>query len=147
MNTDEQSKKEYEVLVEQISPNSPIVSNCIRAFLSGGLICILGEVLLQLLEQTYTEDESALITSIILIGAAAVLTGFGLYEKMGKFCGAGTIVPITGFANSVVSAAIEFKKEGFILGMGTKMFILAGPVIVFGTITSMVVGFIYYIVG
>lgn len=144
MNTDEQSKKEYETLVEQISPNSPIVSNCIRAFLSGGLICILGEVLLQLLEQRYTEDESALITSIILVGLAAVLTGFGLYEKMGKFCGAGTIVPITGFANSVVSAAIEFKKEGFILGMGTKMFILAGPVIVYGTITSMIVGTVYY---
>lgn len=147
MKTDEQSKIEYGKMVDKISPNSPIVSNCIKAFISGGLICTLGEILLQILEQYNTEDDSALITSIILIGLSALLTGFGLYEKMGKYCGAGTIVPITGFANSVVSSAIEFKKEGYILGMGSKMFILAGPVIVYGTLTSMVVGLFYFLLG
>lgn len=147
MKTDEQSKIEYGKMVDKISPNSPIVSNCIKAFISGGLICTLGEILLQILEQYNSEDESALITSIILIGLSALLTGFGLYEKMGKYCGAGTIVPITGFANSVVSSAIEFKKEGYILGMGSKMFILAGPVIVYGTLTSMVVGLFYFLLG
>ena len=145
MNTDEKSKEEYEKLVEKVSPNSPIFSNCLRAFISGGCICIGGEILIQIFEQTHTQEEAALMTSIMLIGIAAVLTGLGIYEKLGKYCGAGTIVPITGFANSVVAAAIEFKKEGFILGMGSKMFILAGPVIVYGTLTSMIVGFIYFL--
>lgn len=147
MKTDEESKKAYGEMVDKVSPNSPIGTNCIKAFISGGLICVLGEYLLQTFEQTRTEDESALLTSIILIGLSAILTGFGLYEKMGKYCGAGTIVPITGFANSVVASAIEFKKEGFILGMGTKMFILAGPVIVYGTLTSMIVGLMYFLAG
>ena len=91
-----------------------------------------------------SETDAALWVSITLIGISAVLTAFGLYEKLGKFCGAGTIVPITGFANSVVSPAIEFKKEVF--GMAAKMFIVAGPVIVYGTLTSMAVGLIYYLV-
>lgn len=145
MKTDEESKQKYSDMVDEMSPNSPIFSNCIKAFISGGIICTLGEFLLQILEQRVTEDESALITSIILIALSAILTGLGVYEKLGKYCGAGTIVPITGFANSVVSAAIEFKKEGYILGMGSKMFILAGPVIVYGTLTSMIVGIVYYI--
>lgn len=144
MMTDEEKKKEYAKMVDKMSPDSPIFTNCIKAFVSGGIICTLGEIMLQILEQLYTEDESALITSILLIGLSAILTALGLYEKLGRYCGAGTIVPITGFANSVVSSAIEFKKEGFILGMGSKMFILAGPVIVYGTLTSMVVGAIYY---
>ena len=92
------------------------------------------------------EADAALWVSITLIGISAVLTAFGLYEKLGKFCGAGTIVPITGFANSVVSPAIEFKKEGMVFGMAAKMFIVAGPVIVYGTLTSMAVGLIYYLV-
>lgn len=142
-----QSKEEYSKMVEQASPKSPIGSNCLKAFISGGLVCVFGEILLQILERTYTEDESALLVSIILIAIAGILTGFGLYEKMGRYCGAGTIVPITGFANSVVSAAIEFKKEGYILGLGSKMFILAGPVIVYGVLTSIVVGIIYRIIG
>ncbi len=142
-----QSKEEYSKMVEQASPKSPIGTNCLKAFISGGLVCVFGEILLQILERTYTEEESALLVSIILIAIAGILTGFGLYEKMGRYCGAGTIVPITGFANSVVSAAIEFKKEGYILGLGSKMFILAGPVIVYGVLTSIVVGIIYRIIG
>ena len=99
-----------------------------------------------LYEKGISETDAALWVSITLIGISAVLTAFGLYEKLGKFCGAGTIVPITGFANSVVSPAIEFKKEGMVFGMAAKMFIVAGPVIVYGTLTSMAVGLIYYLV-
>lgn len=147
MNTSERAKQEYDQMVKKASPNSPIFMDCIKAFFSGGLICGLGQLLLDFYSKTYTEEEAALLLSITLIGIAAVLTAFGLYEKLGKFCGAGTIIPITGFANSVVSPAIEFKKEGFIFGTGAKMFILAGPVIVYGTVVSMIVGLIYYFVG
>ena len=134
-------------MVKKASPNSPILSNCIKAFVSGGLICVLGQALLMLYtKKGISEADAALWVSITLIGISAVLTAFGLYEKLGKFCGAGTIVPITGFANSVVSHAIEFKKEGMVFGMAAKMFIVAGPVIVYGTLTSMAVGLIYYLV-
>lgn len=147
MNTSERAKQEYDQMVKKASPNSPIFTDCIKAFFSGGLICGLGQLLLDFYSKTYTEEEAALLLTITLIGIAAALTAFGLYEKLGKFCGAGTIIPITGFANSVVSPAIEFKKEGFIFGTGAKMFILAGPVIVYGTVVSMIVGLIYYFVG
>ena len=134
-------------MVKKASPNSPILSNCIKAFVSGGLICVLGQALLMLYtKKGISEADAALWVSITLIGISAVLTAFGLYEKLGKFCGAGTIVPITGFANSVVCPAIEFKKEGMVFGMAAKMFIVAGPVIVYGTLTSMAVGLIYYLV-
>lgn len=134
-------------MVKKASPNSPIFTNCLKAFLSGGLICVLGQLLLNFYTgRSFSEEEAALLVSITLIGISAVLTAFGLYGKLGKFCGAGTIVPITGFANSVVSPAIEFKKEGFIFGMAAKMFIVAGPVIVYGTLTSMLVGCVYYFI-
>ncbi len=141
------AQKEYSKMVEKASPNSPIFTNCLKAFFSGGLICGIGQLLLDYLGKTYTADESALLVSAILIVASAILTGFGVYEKIGKVCGAGTIVPITGFANSVVSPAIEFKKEGYVLGMAAKMFVLAGPVIVYGTLSSLIVGLVYYFVG
>ena len=118
-----QAKQIYDKMVKEASPDSPIVLNCIKAFVSGGFICTIGQL------------------------ASAILTGLGLYGKLGKYCGAGTIVPITGFANSVVSPAIEFKKEGFVFGMAAKMFLIAGPVIVYGTLTSIIVGLIYYFVG
>lgn len=140
------SQKAYGKMVKEASPNSPVFTNCLKAFVSGGLICVLGQGLLNFIGQySFTEDETALLTSIILILLSAILTGAGLYGKLGKFCGAGTIVPITGFANSVVSPAIEFKKEGLIFGMAAKMFIIAGPVIVYGVLTSMAVGIVYYI--
>lgn len=148
MKESETGKKEYDQLVRKMSPNSPIFINCIKAFISGGLICVLGEGIRTLLgNYAFTKEEIALLTSVILILISAILTGLGLYEKLGKFCGAGTIVPITGFANSVVSPAIEFKKEGLIFGMGAKMFIVAGPVIVYGTLTSILVGLVYFFVG
>ncbi|MBO5149245.1 MAG: stage V sporulation protein AC [Anaerotignum sp.] len=134
-------------MVKKASPNSPIFMDCIRAFVSGGIICTIGQLLLNLYTaMDISEKNAALWVSITLIGLSALLTALGIYEKLGKFCGAGTIVPITGFANSVVSPAIEFKKEGMVFGMAAKMFIVAGPVIVYGTLTSMLVGLIYYFV-
>ena len=147
MDTSKQAQQSYDAMVKKASPNSPILSNCIKAFVSGGLICVLGQALLMLYtKKGISETDAALWVSITLIGISAVLTAFGLYEKLGKFCGAGTIVPITGFANSVVSPAIEFKKEGMVFDMAAKMFIVAGPVIVYGTLTSMAIGLIYYLV-
>ena len=147
MDTSKRAKQEYDQMVKNASPNSPMLTNCIKAFLSGGLICGLGQLLLDFFSKSNSEDEAALLVSATLIVLSAILTGFGLYEKLGKHCGAGTIVPITGFANSVVAPAIEFKKEGLIFGTGAKMFLLAGPVIVYGTFTSMIVGLIYYFIG
>ncbi|MCI8704451.1 MAG: stage V sporulation protein AC [Anaerotignum sp.] len=148
MQTTQKAQQEYDKMVKKASPNSPIFTNCLKAFVSGGLICAGGQLLLNLfLDRNFTENEAALCVSITLIGISAVLTALGLYEKLGKFCGAGTIVPITGFANSVVSPAIEFKKEGMVFGMAAKMFLVAGPVIVYGTLTSMLVGLIYFLIG
>lgn len=147
LDTSKKGQQQYSEMVKQASPNSPIFMDCVKAFVSGGIICTIGQLLLNF----YTgmdigEKDAALWVSITLIGLSALLTALGIYEKLGKFCGAGTIVPITGFANSVVSPAIEFKKEGMVFGMAAKMFIVAGPVIVYGTLTSMLVGFIYYFV-
>ena len=148
MQTTQKAQQEYDKMVKKASPNSPIFTNCLKAFVSGGLICAGGQLLLNLfLDRNFTENEAALCVSITLIGISAVLTALGLYEKLGKFCGAGTIVPITGFANSVVSPAIEFKKEGMVFGMAAKMYLVAGPVIVYGTLTSMLVGLIYFLIG
>lgn len=150
MDSKEQYKKqqEYDSMVKKASPNSPIFMDCLKAFISGGIICSFG----QLLRNWFTsiglsQDDTGLAVSLVLIGITVMLTGFGLFGKIGKFCGAGTVVPITGFANSVASPAIEFKKEGWIFGLGAKMFQVAGPVIVYGTITSFVVGIIYYLAG
>lgn len=148
MDESKKAQQEYDQMVKQASPNSPIIMNCLKAFCVGGIICVIGQLINNYASSFgVSEDNAGLITSIILILASAILTGLGLYEKFGKFSGAGTIVPITGFANSVVSPAIEFKKEGFVFGMAAKMFIIAGPVIVYGTLTSMIVGLIYYFIG
>lgn len=145
MDTYKEDKKRYQDMVKKTEAKSPIVKNCIKAFIVGGGICILGQLLnSKFIDIGYAENDASLITNIILILATAIFTGLGLFSKFGKFSGAGTIVPITGFANSVVSPAIEFKKEGFVMGLGSKMFIVAGPVIVYGVLTSMVVGIIYY---
>ena len=147
MDTSKKGQQQYSEMVKQASPNSPIFMDCIRAFVSGGIICTIGQLLLNLYTaMDISEKDAALWVSITLIGLSALLTALGIYEKLGKFCGAGTIVPITGFANSVVSPAIELKKEVMVFGMAEKMFIVAGPVIVYGTLTSMLVGFVYYFV-
>ena len=148
METNQKAQKVYAQMVEKASPKSPIGKNCIFAFFSGGLICSIGEGFFRLYSRWgFTEEEGLLLVAMTLIGISAILTSFGIYGRLGKYCGAGTEVPITGFANSVVSPAIEFKKEGMILGMAAKMFVLAGPVVVYGTLTSMVVGLVYYFAG
>ena len=147
MDTSKKGKQEYSEMVKQASPNSPVFMDCVKAFFSGGLICVFGQLLLDFFTgRGISDKDAAMWVSITLIGISAVLTSLGIYEKLGKFCGAGTIVPITGFANSVVSPAIEFKKEGMVFGMAAKMFVVAGPVIVYGTLTSMLVGVVYYFV-
>ena len=136
----------YKKLVEEVSPNSKILSNCIKAFFIGGIFCISGQFILNTLKNYgITQDNAAIYTSIILIFIGVLLTGLGLYQRIGKYAGAGSAVPITGFANAVAAPAIEFKKEGQIMGVGARMFLLAGPVIVYGTCTSMIVGAIYYL--
>ena len=141
------TKQEYSKMVDMVSPNSNLLMNCIKAFIVGGLICTAGEAMIQYFSNyDFTKDEVSLLVNIVLIGATAILTGLGLFSKIGKFSGAGTFVPITGFANAMVSPAIEFKKEGWVFGMAAKMFTVAGPVIVYGLVTSMVVGFIYFFI-
>lgn len=142
------NNKEYQNLVKEASPDSPIFKNCLKAFFSGGLICCIGQFLMNIFS-TYglVADSRNMLVSVILIGLASLLTGLGWYSKIGKFCGAGSVVPITGFSNSVTAPAIEYKKEGFVLGLGAKIFTVAGPVILYGTLASIVVGIIYYFVG
>lgn len=136
----------YKQLVHNTTPKSPIVKDCIKAFLFGGGICCFGQALKTLYSITsLNEEQVRLAVSVTLIVITAILTGSGIFDKIAKHAGAGTAVPITGFANAVVSPAIEFKAEGFILGMAAKMFIIAGPVIVYGTVASVVYGLIYWV--
>lgn len=143
----EYKKKKFKELVDAYSPKSNIVSNCTRAFFVGGSICVIGEIIKKLIiNMGVTTDNAPLVTSMILILTSVVLTSLGYYDVLGKFGGAGSSIPITGFANSVCAPAIEFKKEGYILGVGTKIFIICGPVILYGTTASVVIGAIYYII-
>ena len=140
------TEKEYQQMTKKVSPPSPSLKNSAFAFGIGGLLCALAEVECQLLVRVGTELTVArTLTSCTLILLAAVLTAFQVFDNIAKHAGAGTLVPITGFANSVVAPAIEFKSEGFILGLGAKMFIIAGPVIVYGTVASVVYGVVYWI--
>ena len=137
---------DYKNLVHNTTPKSPLLKDCIKAFVFGGGICCFGQVLKTLYGLTsLNEDEVKLAVSTTLIVITAILTGAGVFDNIAKHAGAGTAVPITGFANSVVSPAVEFKSEGFILGMGAKMFNLAGPVIVFGCSAASVYGLIYWL--
>lgn len=139
------TKKEYSEMSKKASPNSRSWVNVPVAFLIGGAICTLGEIFLNIFSKFGFEKESAgAWASIILVFLSALFTGLGLYEKLAKHAGAGTLVPITGFANAVVSSAIESKTEGFILGVGAKIFTIAGPVILYGTTASVIYGVIYY---
>ena len=136
----------YKQLVHKTTKKSPVVKDCIKAFLFGGGICCFGQLLKTLYSLTSLNDkEIRLAVSVTLIVITAILTGSGIFDKIAKHAGAGTAVPITGFANAVVSPAIEFKAEGFILGVGAKMFTIAGPVIVYGTAASVIYGLVYWI--
>lgn len=140
------SNEEYKKYVETQTPNSPILKNCICAFLIGGLICTIGQGISDFYKSFgLPEDIVSTATSISLIFISALLTGLNIYNKIAKRAGAGTIVPITGFANAVVSSALEAKTEGYVLGVGAKLFAIAGPVILFGTFSSWIAGIIYYI--
>jgi len=141
------TKQEYGEYVKKKSPNSNMIANVLRAFVSGGIICAIGEGILHM----YTgfglgTDEAATATSITLVFLGAVLTGIGIYDRLAKFAGAGTLVPITGFANSIVSPALEFKSEGYITGTSAKMFVIAGPVLVFGISASVIYGILLAII-
>ena len=142
------SKEEKKQLLKKHSPRSPVVKNCTLAFFFGGLICLLGEALLSLYVSLgiKTEDALSLVTaSLILI--AALLTAFGIYDSIARRAGAGTLLPVMGFSNAVVSEAMDSRSEGLILGVGAKIFTVAGPVILFGTLAGVVYGIIYYVVG
>ena len=132
-------KEEYRGMVKKASPNSRLVKNCIWAFGVGGAICLLGEFLYTFYRKAhFITSDARLMASITLVGLSALFTALGWYGKLAKKAGAGTLVPITGFANAVVSPAMEFKAEGFITGVGAKMFIIAGPVIVYGVLATVV---------
>lgn len=138
-------EKEYKKMTEKASPDSRKFINTLKAFVSGGLVCTLGEVLNSLYQRTnLNEEEVRALVPISLIVLTAILTGLGLFGKLAKHTGAGTFVPITGFANSIVSPAMEFQTEGRILGTGAKMFTIAGPVIAYGCGSAALYGFIYY---
>ena len=140
------SKKEYQNYVDKKSPNSPILKNCFNAFWVGGLICSIGQIIMDICKSRGLSQEiSGTIVSILLIGISAFLTGLNIFNKIGKFAGAGSLIPITGFANSIVSPAMEYKSEGYVMGVGGTMFTVAGPVLVFGISASIIVGLIYLI--
>ena len=137
--------KQYAKLVGEISPPSPIWKDCLLAFLIGGAICLLGQGLITLYKNlSLDKEEAGTAASMTLVALSALLTGLSLYDDIAKAAGAGTLVPITGFANAISAPAVEFKTEGFILGVGARMFTIAGPVIVYGLGASVVYGFIYY---
>jgi stage V sporulation protein AC len=140
------TKEEYRKYAEKASPKSRILRNVVRAFIVGGLICTVGQFFTNIyksrgLDQVATSN----LTSLTMIFLGILFTALNVYDELGKFAGAGSIVPITGFANSIVSPAMEFKTEGYVMGLGAKMFIIAGPVLVFGISTSVVMGIIYYL--
>ena len=138
-----ETKQEYSDYVDKKSPNSPVLKNCFNAFWVGGLICSIGQIIMDFSKyKGMDEVASSTVVSITLIAIAAILTGLNIFNKIGKFAGAGSLVPITGFANSIVSPAIEYKSEGYVMGVGGKMFTVAGPVLVFGISSSVIIGII-----
>ena len=137
------SKKDYQDYVDKKSPNSPLWKNCFNAFWVGGLICSIGQIILDFcMFKGMDNTMASTVVSISLIAISAILTALNVFNRIGKFAGAGSLVPITGFANSIVSPSIEYKSEGYVMGVGGKMFTVAGPVLVFGISTSVIIGII-----
>ena len=136
------NKDDYKKVVDELTPKNKMLKNCIMAFIFGGAICLLGEIINDSFVAwlDIPDNEASPMTSVVLIALSALLTGLGWYDKLGKFGGAGTVVPITGFANSVVSPALEHKREGYILGTAANIFKLAGPVLLFGYFSSFIAG-------
>ena len=142
----EERKKQYNEYVERVTPNNNLIKDMFNAFWIGGLICVLGQALLDFFKYMgFKKDIAGFYEMLVLILLSVLLTGFGIYPKIAKYAGAGTLVPITGFANSVASPAIEFKKEGQVFGIGCRIFSIAGPVILYGILSSWLLGLIYWI--
>lgn len=139
--------KSYEKYVNTKIPKSNIFKNCLWAFFVGGIICTIGQVVHNVIESVYKYPhlDTSNITTLVMIFLGAFLTGIGVYDIIGKKAGAGSLIPITGFANSIVAPAMEFKREGYVMGVAAKMFSLAGPVLVYGISTSVIIGILYYI--
>ena len=140
-------KQKYELMANEVIPKSKVFQDCLKAFLVGGLICDIGQFINNIATNYgFPKEQVMSIVPITMIFLGALLTGTGIYGKLAQFGGAGTVVPITGFSNAVVSPAIEFKKEGFIFGVAAKMFTIAGPVLVYGIGTSVIIGIVYYVI-
>lgn len=139
-------EQEYKDMVNKHNPTSNILKDCVLAFVIGGLICVVGQFVMNtFLALGVPENDVGYYVASIMVFLGAFLTGIGVYDSMGKYAGAGTIVPITGFANSIVSPAMEFKREGYVFGVGAKMFVIAGPILVYGISSSIIVGLLYYV--
>lgn len=144
----EEKKKQYETYVKEVTPVHNLWMNMAKAFLVGGLICTLGQFLLNWCQNIGMDEKTAgTWCSVILVFLSALTTGLGLYPRLAKWAGAGTLVPITGFANSVAAPAVEFQKEGQVFGIGCKIFTIAGPVILYGILSSWILGILYYLIG
>lgn len=144
---EEEIIEKFEALAKESEPNPQIAKNCVRAFIVGGLICVTGQLIFDLfIYLGFAENDVKTITTIIMVFLGALLTGVGIYDKIANYAGAGTVVPITGFANAVVAPAMEFKKEGFVFGVAAKIFTIAGPVLVYGIGSSVIIGIIYYFI-
>ncbi len=144
--TSKAEQQKYQKQFEQLKPKTPILKNVIWAFIVGGLICMLGQFFINyFVSLGFSKKEAAGPTSVVLIFLSAFFTGLGIYDELGRRAGAGSIVPITGFANSIVAPAMEFKREGYVFGIGAKMFIIAGPVLVYGISTAIIIGLIYWL--
>lgn len=144
MNNRQMTQQEYDEFVKQETPNSTLGLNCLKAFVIGGIICVIGQLLLNLFEKWgLSKEDAGTMVSVTLVFLGALLTGLDIYPKIAKHAGAGTIVPITGFANSIAAPALESKTEGYVLGVGAKIFTIAGPVILFGVLASVIAGIVY----
>lgn len=145
--SEQQILQRFKTIANETNPKPKIARNCARAFFVGGTICTIGQVFQELLTQYgFPEDDVKMLLPIIMVFLGALLTGVGIYDKIASYGGAGTVVPITGFSNAIVAPAIEFKQEGFIFGVAAKMFTIAGPVLVYGIGSSVIIGIIYYII-
>lgn len=145
----QQQNQQYQKLVERLTPNSEVSNSLLRAFWVGGVICIIGQLVSDIGKGWLglTAQDAGAFTSIVMIFLGGLLTGIGVYDQIGKYAGAGSIVPITGFANSIVASAMEFRREGLVMGVGAKLFLIAGPVLVYGIGSSVIVGIIAFFVG
>lgn len=140
------TERQYSRLVDELSPKSPVLKDCFNAFWIGGLICVIGQLFMDWYQSMgLAERQASAAASMSLVALSALLTGLSVYDDIAKVAGAGTLVPITGFANSVSAPAVEFKTEGYITGLGVKMFTIAGPVIVYGVTASVVYGTIHWV--